>query len=212
MPEVLAEQRVALLRHFEFLKTGLRVYVLSQGSWCWALAWAQLGVGLVNCVPLSDAATLSLGLLRSHPPLGAHLALARREDLEEPPALSGAVVLCANLSATEGDVDGLLRLLQAARAPATTPVLLSVSSGPGTSRIRSLAGGGFAWDELRHRSLGGNYRSAICGMEHWVHFGRCRPGATAPTDATVGALLGAGHKVTRVAPVVPVPRLLETAS
>jgi hypothetical protein len=146
---------VALLQHFEFLKSGLRVYVLSQGSWCWALAWAQLGVGLVHCVPLSDAATLSLGLLRSHPPLGVHLALARREDLEEPPELSGAAVLCAHLSATEGDVDGLLRILQAARARANTPVLLSVNSGPGTSRIRALAGGGFAWNALRHRSLGG---------------------------------------------------------
>jgi hypothetical protein len=57
MPRDLAEERVALLRNFEFLKSGLCVYVLLQGDWCWVLAWAQLGVDSVTCVPLNDAAT-----------------------------------------------------------------------------------------------------------------------------------------------------------
>jgi hypothetical protein len=38
----------------------MKVIVLSDDGWSWALAWAQLGVGLVGCLLLVDVTAMQL--------------------------------------------------------------------------------------------------------------------------------------------------------
>ena len=38
----------------------LQVTVISDDGWCWALAWRQLGVLIVDCIPLTDIDSVQL--------------------------------------------------------------------------------------------------------------------------------------------------------
>ena len=40
--------------------------VISDDGWCWALAWHQLGVLVVDCLPLIDLSSVQLGSLSSY--------------------------------------------------------------------------------------------------------------------------------------------------
>ena len=44
----------------------LRVTVISDDGWCWALSWNQLGVLVVDCLPLIDLSLVQLGNLSNY--------------------------------------------------------------------------------------------------------------------------------------------------
>jgi hypothetical protein len=62
-PSSIAAQ-IKLLQDLKFLGRQLSVYVESTGGWSWALAWAQLGVATIHCVPWTREAELALARLR----------------------------------------------------------------------------------------------------------------------------------------------------
>jgi hypothetical protein len=41
---------------YMFTYNYLKVKVVSGDGWCWALAWRQLGIAIVNCYALSGLA------------------------------------------------------------------------------------------------------------------------------------------------------------
>jgi hypothetical protein len=81
-----------LLQDLKFLGRQLSVYVVSTGGWSWALAWAQLGVAVIYCLPRNDVASKELALLRRVEALDARLVEVRLGASLNPELDQGAVV------------------------------------------------------------------------------------------------------------------------
>ena len=45
---------------------NLRVTFISDDGWCRALAWRQLGILIVDCLPLTDIASVQLASLLNY--------------------------------------------------------------------------------------------------------------------------------------------------
>ena len=60
---------------------NLRVTVISDIGWCWALAWHQLGVLIVDCLPLTDIASVQLGSMSNY--FDGLQAVPKVQDLNE---------------------------------------------------------------------------------------------------------------------------------
>jgi hypothetical protein len=71
------EAQIELLQDLSFLGRQLAVYVVSSGGWSWALAWAQLGVAVIYCLPRNSGAAKELARVRSVKALDGRL-----EELE----------------------------------------------------------------------------------------------------------------------------------
>ena len=65
----------------------LQVTVISDDGWCWDLAWKKLGVLIVDCIPLTDLASVQLGNLSNC--IDGLQALPQVQDLNE--IISGRV-------------------------------------------------------------------------------------------------------------------------
>jgi hypothetical protein len=149
------EERLSLLQNFQFLKTGLHVYVLSVGDWCWALAWAQLGVDSVACIPINAAAARELAWLRAVPAVGTRLLEFSHLDLEESRPLATAALVCGHANGANEDARALLHALQSTRQKHDMPTLISVGHKTCLRVAQTALGSRFSWTELRHRALGG---------------------------------------------------------
>ena len=59
----------------------LRVTVISDDGWCWDLAWRQLDVLVVDCIPMKDLASVQLGSLYNY--VEGLQAIPQVQDLNE---------------------------------------------------------------------------------------------------------------------------------
>jgi hypothetical protein len=144
-----------LLRNFEFLKTGLHVYVLSLGDWCWALAWAQLGVGSITCIPSNEAAEKALRLLLASPGVGPRLMEASYATFHNQRRLPTVSVLCVHLDRMSSESRELLEYLRTAQQSFGSPAFVSIGFSGDLREVQTLLGPQFDWTGLRHRALGG---------------------------------------------------------
>jgi hypothetical protein len=133
------EERISLLQNFQFLKTGLHVCVLSVGDWSWALAWAQLGVDSVHCVPVNAAAAKELSKLQSVRAIGSRFLELPYEDLLESRHLHKAAVLCGHVSSLNEDAADLLRALKILQQTARS-TLVSVGRDNGRDAAQTTLG------------------------------------------------------------------------
>ena len=181
------------LLHSLHLLHDLPVVVASDDGWSWALAWAQLGVQHIRCIPFCDKASQQLEHLLAHPVLARSVRITCTAALADLPGWrDGPFLLCAHLvppqaSANDpstiqvfwkllalfivnGLPDGILRLV-------STPVLGHVQS-----ELCDQLGTPYRWQELRHRRLGGltsarllvGWAGGLLGLTHLVAPGQRR--------------------------------------
>ena len=137
----------------------LHIVVISDDGWSWALAWAQLGVWSIRCVPLVELAAQQLSLLDTHLP--QHTVVICRVDelenlcqvdLEEQP-----LVVCGHATSAVME-EALTRLPDQAKVLMTAsyhrPARTGPSSGPPKHRVT-----------LKHRQLGGLTTARL--EAHW---------------------------------------------
>lgn len=90
-------ETVELLRSLHLLH-DLPVVVASDDGWSWVLAWAQLGVRHIHCVPFGDRADQQLEMLCAHPGLARATQVTRVADLANlPDWRDGSYLLCGHL-------------------------------------------------------------------------------------------------------------------
>ena len=163
-----------LLHDLHFLRSAFSIYVLSDDGWSWALAWAQLGVDFICCVPFNGLALDQLKCLQNHSALGKLIHLvAPSVPLPVPPSRSttrreggplSRTLVCGHFGAepAEGEEDWtMLDLLrQTAGDGGRDPSCVAlVSIAPNRrhlqARVRDALGPAMKWREIRHRNLGG---------------------------------------------------------
>ena len=73
--------------------------MISNDGWSWVLAWAQLGVHKVSCIPLGELALQQLKLLESHHALSK---IVRRADWQHAGTSPSQkpVLLCGHFGAS----------------------------------------------------------------------------------------------------------------
>jgi hypothetical protein len=148
---------VELWHDLHFLCTLLHIYVVSEDGWSWALAWAQLGVVQVSCVPVSDLAVRQLVVLQKHHALSMVVRVADWSELQSSTDTEATKVLvCGHVGSTEAPGDGgggALSLLQQLQRDVLLLVMVFPSLHLKTEVKDKL--NGCLWQELRHRQLGG---------------------------------------------------------
>jgi hypothetical protein len=147
---------MSLLQDYHFLAHRLTVYVFSLDGWSWAIAWAQLGVGCINCVPLTDTAALQLDELIAEPAMAARL---RRTPLPESNELGVGTVFSLHVTASQAAASApewgsLQRTLTETQGAVVQLVTVGSSKAFQEKTWRDL-GRSMIWQEMRHRTLGG---------------------------------------------------------
>ena len=155
---------VELLQDFRFFRGGLHIYAVSDDGWSWLLAWAQLGVSEIRCVPFTGLAWDQLKALQQHSALGKLIQVVAPENLPLPllsPDSQRSVLVCAHLAGSppEGERWGLMDFLrqQVLQKEGTDFCLVSLalSRRPLQLLARKSLGDAMQWREIRHRNLGG---------------------------------------------------------
>jgi hypothetical protein len=141
--------QIELLRDLKFLGQELSVYVLSTGGWSWVLAWAQLGVASIFCLPQNDGACSELARLHSVAALDTCIVELDWADgiiaLQSRPA-----VVLGHLCWTNAEQSPIAELVALRRH---VWLLTTASRGAGATFMKKELGMRTA--ELRHRQLGG---------------------------------------------------------
>jgi hypothetical protein len=148
--------QIELLRDLKFLGQQLSVYVLSTGGWSWVLAWAQLGVATIFCLPRNEGASRELARLRTVEALDACIVELSWADgiraLQSQPAVVTGHLCWMNLEQSAAhEVQRNIAELVALRRHVW--LLTTMSRGAGAVFLKKELGMRTA--ELRHRQLGG---------------------------------------------------------
>ena len=200
-----------MLQDFRFFRLGLQVYVISDDGWSWALAWAQLGVATIRCVPFSGLALEQLKVLQAHSALGNIVQVVSPGYLNllptapSPEQAHQLALVCAHFATppdAEEDWPALESFRQALQLREEGQGrVLAMASIPATqravhSRVRAVLGDAVLWQEIRHRNLGGLTSARLLVGWHGAR------GAGDPTTVAPGR---------RRAPIRPLDRFLEPA-
>jgi hypothetical protein len=149
-------EKVGLLEDYSFLASKLSVYVLSLDGWSWAVAWAQLGIRCVRCIPLSPSASAQLDELAAVPCMNARLVKSAV------PVVDGsinAVTLCAHVTAAQAKAwprewDALREIMDVWRK--TSVQIVTMGGGRDFQvETRKWFGALRAWQQMKHCQLGG---------------------------------------------------------
>ena len=135
------------LLHGLHIFSELKVFVLSNDGWSWVLAWAQLGVLCIRCIPLSEKSLIQLDAVKA--------------------VLGGTVeVICSNIddinvepspvvSFHQQGLVGMDRLGSILIAKHSLITLLCSFDSEAGAELREIIDFRICSTELRHRRLGG---------------------------------------------------------
>ena len=161
--QVIAES-VELLHDFSFFRTCLHIFVISDDGWSWLLAWAQLGVETIRCVPFSGLALEQLQGLQAHGSLSKLIQVVAPGYLNlpdfSPDQPQGLPLVCAHFAALPRGEESWPALKCLQRALQQNQGACALVSVPANLRLVharvniALGTGSSQWQEIRHRNLG----------------------------------------------------------
>jgi hypothetical protein len=153
--------QIEMLHDLSFLGQQLSVYVISTGGWGWALAWAQLGVAVIQCIPWNREAAQELERVAGVKALAARIVVTNWATAVQR-LQNQASVISGHLAWDHLEPGTLMEEQEALTGLAEEQQHVWLFTAPRYSLGESFLKANLERSgELRHRSLGGLTRARI---------------------------------------------------